>query len=163
MVYDAARGHFGQTFDQTNQFETLEEQPNTEAQRFYDLLNEYNQSLYIGHEIHFALSVFVRIMSIKCDWNVAHDAVDEFLKLMGETTPKEHNVPRNYYEARKLVSQLGLISKKIDCCINGCMLYYKDDIENSKCKFCRSPHYKPGRGNRKQVPMKRMHYLSLIP
>ena len=30
MVYDAARGYFGQTFDQTNQFETLE-QPNTDA------------------------------------------------------------------------------------------------------------------------------------
>ncbi|MED6166948.1 hypothetical protein PIB30_114412, partial [Stylosanthes scabra] len=36
-------------------------------------------------------------------------------------------IPKNYYEAKKLTSQLGLEAVKIDCCVNGYMLYYKED------------------------------------
>ncbi|CAK8565438.1 unnamed protein product [Lathyrus sativus] len=61
---------------------------------------------------------------------------------------------------------LGLKSQKIDCCVNGCMLYYKDTIADRECRFCHEPRYaprKPGMGNYNDVPVKRMHYLPITP
>jgi len=46
------------------------------------------------------------------------------------------------------------------------MLYYKDDSQLNECKFCGLPRYLPTKGHNKrykQVPIKRMLYLSIIP
>ncbi|WMV50469.1 hypothetical protein MTR67_043854 [Solanum verrucosum] len=71
-------------------------------------------------------------------------------------------IPDNFYKAKRLVSKLGLSSMRIHCCENGCMLYYKDDIDLESCKFCGKSHYKQT-PSRKKVPIKVMHYLPLIP
>lgn len=113
--------------------------------------------------MHSALSVAVRLMSVKSDWNLPHDAVDEILKLMSEITPSLHNIPTNYYEARKLVSKLGSVSQKIDYYVNGYMLYYKFDADATECKFCGTARCKTRRGIGKLVLVKRMNYLLIIP
>jgi len=50
-------------------------------------------------------------------------------------------LPKNYYDAKRLVSKLGLTARRIDCCIQGCMLFYdneygKNDGALIHCKFC---------------------------
>ncbi|KAL0281857.1 UNVERIFIED_CONTAM: hypothetical protein Sangu_2984900 [Sesamum angustifolium] len=45
-----------------------------------------------------------------------------------------------------LVKDLGLPIEKIDTCNNGCMLYWKDDVDLEYCKFCGDARYKPSRG-----------------
>ena len=65
-----------------------------------------------------------------------------------------------------MVAGLRMTSMKIDCCENGCMLYWKDDEHRRECKFCGIPRYKERRGQKKtykEVPQQRMHYLPLIP
>jgi len=55
---------------------------------------------------------------------------------------------------------------KIDSCQGGCMLYYKDDSELTKYKFCGLPRYMPGKGQNKRyekVSIKRIFYLTIIP
>ncbi|XP_073219440.1 uncharacterized protein [Cicer arietinum] len=45
---------------------------------------------------------------------------------------------------------LGLKFEKIDCCVKGCMLYYKDNSADIECRFCHEPRYvprKPGIGS----------------
>ncbi|KAL0406028.1 UNVERIFIED_CONTAM: hypothetical protein Slati_3916700 [Sesamum latifolium] len=45
--------------------------------------------------------------------------------------------------------------EKIDACKNGCMLYWKDDIDLEYCKFCGEARYKPTREynpNRTKTP-----------
>ncbi|KAL0445000.1 UNVERIFIED_CONTAM: hypothetical protein Slati_2222700 [Sesamum latifolium] len=39
----------------------------------------------------------------------------------------------------------GLPMEKIDACRNGCILYWKDDIDLDYCKFCGEARYKPTR------------------
>ena len=59
-----------------------------------------------------------------------------------------------------------LKEEKIDCCMKGCMLYYKDDIALTHWKFYEELSFKPKRkesGRYKDDLKKRMHYLSLIP
>jgi len=47
------------------------------------------------------------------------------------------------------------------------MLFYTDeDMQLKECKFCHKPRFQiqdVGRGKYKEVPIKRMHYLPLIP
>ena len=45
---------------------------------------------------------------------------------MRETLPPNNLVPEDYYKAKKIVSKLGLTTKKIDCCVNSCMLFYTE-------------------------------------
>ena len=64
-----------------------------------------------------------------------------------------------------LVSKHGLNETKINCCLKGCILYYKDTTL-THCKFCGEPRVKPKRGGSVayiDVPHKKMHYLPLIP
>ncbi|XP_068475068.1 uncharacterized protein [Phaseolus vulgaris] len=80
--------------------------------------------------------------------------------------PKDNCIPKNYYKAKKIVSNLGLKAQNIDCCEAGCMLYYKDDNLLIECKFCHLPRYFPPKGDKgryKQLPRKRMFYLPIIP
>ncbi|KAL0417046.1 UNVERIFIED_CONTAM: hypothetical protein Slati_3536500 [Sesamum latifolium] len=56
--------------------------------------------------------------------------------------------------------------EKIDACKNGCMLYWKDDIDLDYCKFCGEARYKPTREcnpNRKKTPYAVLRYLPITP
>ncbi|KAL0360852.1 UNVERIFIED_CONTAM: hypothetical protein Sradi_3769700 [Sesamum radiatum] len=67
---------------------------------------------------------------------------------------------------KKLIRDLGLPIEKIHACKNGCMLYWKDNIELEYCKFCGDPRYKPTRDRnpqRKKSPYDLLRYLPLIP
>ncbi|CAK8537618.1 unnamed protein product [Lathyrus sativus] len=48
--------------------------------------------------------------------------------MMLDATPTKDNLPTSYYDAKILVSKLGLEVRKIDCCINGCMLFYDNEF-----------------------------------
>ncbi|XP_072079067.1 uncharacterized protein [Arachis hypogaea] len=158
MVVDAAGPELMSQFE-----EHMEEPPNAEAKKFYDLLQSAQRPLFEGCMDHSELSMAVKMLSIKAKGNVSQQIFDDFVKAMKEVMPKDNLLVSSFYEAKKLVSKLGMESNKIDCCINGCMLYYKeDDIPRKECKFCHSPRYKIGKKG-KSVPLKRMHYLPLIP
>ncbi|KAL0367937.1 UNVERIFIED_CONTAM: hypothetical protein Scaly_1012600 [Sesamum calycinum] len=47
---------------------------------------------------------------------------------------------------KKLVKDLGLPIAKINACKNGCMLYWKDDVDLEHYIFCGDARYKPSRG-----------------
>ncbi|XP_038693762.1 uncharacterized protein LOC119991488 [Tripterygium wilfordii] len=160
MIFDAVGPDFTTEYEQN-----VEEAPNMDAQKFYDMLHACQKQLWPGSK-HSELSVAVRMLSIKSDYNMSQRCFDEVLQLMKETNPLDNCIPSNFYQAKKLVSKLGLISQKIDCCVNGCLLYFKDNINLRECKFCGSPRYKPSRSCKKKlkdVPFKRLHYLPLIP
>ncbi|KAL0295406.1 UNVERIFIED_CONTAM: hypothetical protein Sangu_2510700 [Sesamum angustifolium] len=59
--------------------------------------------------------------------------------------PCDHTLPRNYYSTKKFMKDLGLPMEKIDAYKNGCMLYWKDNIDLEYCKFCGEVRYKSTR------------------
>jgi hypothetical protein len=64
-----------------------------------------------------------------------------------------NDMPQNYYQAKQLVSKLGLGVKRIDCCVNGCMLFYSNEFGVSddnlvECKFCQEPRYRQTKNSR---------------
>ncbi|CAK8537482.1 unnamed protein product [Lathyrus sativus] len=151
--------------EQVNMEDNHEEPPNKEAQEFYDLLTFANQPLYEGAS-ESKLSVCVKLMACKTNWNVPQKCIDFFANMLLEVCPSKDSLPKKFYQVKKLVSMLGLKSQKIDYCVNGCMLYYKDTIADRECRFCHEPRYvprKPGMGNYNDVLVKRMHYLPITP
>jgi len=65
------------------------------------------------------------------------------LKNLFRSSTTHTSFPNNYYEAKRLVSKLVLESKKIDYCVNNCMLFYDNDSGQTnasllQCKFVRS-------------------------
>ncbi|KAK6803029.1 hypothetical protein RDI58_000813 [Solanum bulbocastanum] len=43
--------------------------------------------------------------------------------LKEELLPDGANLPNSYYEAKKIIKELGLSYDKIDACTNNCLLY----------------------------------------
>ena len=158
------------TYDEPGDFDG-EELPNEEAQRFYQLLNEMNTPLFEGSSDS-KLSMCVRLLAAKSNWNVSDQCLEHFAKMMLDSTATKDNLPTSYYDAKKWVSKLGLKVRKIDCCINGCMLFYDNEFGTQdgsleECKFCNSPRYqvrsRAVNSKQKRVAVKSMFYLPIIP
>lgn len=91
---------------------------------------------------------------------------------MLDATPTKENFPTSFYDVKRLVSKLILEVRKIDCCINGCMLFYDNGFSTNdgaleECKFCKSLRYKVRSKaincKKKRVAVKSMFYLLIIP
>ena len=121
----------------------LEESPHEFTQRFYNLLAKANEPVF--KEVKESkLLVCIRLLSFKSNWNILNQALDNIAKLILDLTPPNNSLHNNYYEVKRLVSKLGLESKKIDCCMNDCMLFCdndngKNDASLLRCKFYGNP------------------------
>ena len=85
---------------------------------------------------------------------------------MNEISLYLETISKDFYQAKRLFFKFGLHEVRIDYCFNGCMLYYKDDVALTYCKFYREPRFRPKRRGSvtyKDVSHKRIHYLPLIP
>ncbi|CAK8577710.1 unnamed protein product [Lathyrus sativus] len=114
----------------------------------------------------------VRLLATKSNWNVPDQCLEYFAKMMLDVTPTKGNLFTSYYDAKRLMSKLGLEVRKIDCCINRCMLFYENEFGINdevleECKFCKSPRYqvrsKAIDRKQKRVAVKSMFYLPIIP
>ena len=68
--------------------------------------------------------------------------MDLMVNPLDELVNPEFNIPKNFYQAKRLVSKLGLTYDRIHCCVNGCMLFYMNNSELENYKFCGHAHYK---------------------
>ena len=83
------------------------------------------------------------MLSNKSEVNRIQSSFDQWTLLMSEISPHLEFIPKDFYQAKMLVSKLGLNEVKIDYCLTGCMLYYKDDTALTHCKFCGELRFKP--------------------
>ncbi|XP_060168949.1 uncharacterized protein LOC132599690 [Lycium barbarum] len=140
-------------YNEGNNQQHVDQPPNEEAQRFYAQLESASRPFCEGMS-HSALSVAVRLLSIKSDANISIAGMNAMIELMKELNPNL-DIPDDYYKAKKLVSKLGLSSMKIDCCEKGCMLYYRDNADLENCKVCGISRFKQlASGNRVAVKKK---------
>nr|GMD78557.1 uncharacterized protein LOC109168299 [Ipomoea batatas] len=99
MVMDAAGPEFN--------VDEIEESPNPEAQKFYDMLKAADQELWPGSKKHSQLSVVARLMSLKSENHISEKCFNQFTELMKEVAPEDNLVPENFYETKKLLRGMG--------------------------------------------------------
>ena len=107
----------------------MQEQPNVEAQWFYDMLVASQSPLWDRCVNHSKLLASMRLLNIKITCNVLEQCYNAFVQLMKKALPKDNQVSNDFYRTKKIMKKLGLGYRKIDYCLNGCMLYYKNDEE----------------------------------
>nr|GMD61463.1 uncharacterized protein LOC109179592 [Ipomoea batatas] len=75
----------------------IEESPNPEAQKFYDMLKAADQELWPGSKNHSQLSLVARLMSLKSENHISEKCFNQFTELMKEVIPEGNLVPENFY------------------------------------------------------------------
>ncbi|XP_026384558.1 uncharacterized protein LOC113280117 [Papaver somniferum] len=151
-----------------------EDAPKDEASNFYQVLEDAKVPLYPGCEKYSRLSFTIHLLHIKCQGGLSIKWFNVLLNLLIKAFP-DAKLPRNFYEARKTISNLGHRYTKIDACPNDCMLYWKDDADRNDCRVCGVSRWKTvssntnnGSENRrtpkgKKIPEKKLRYFNLKP
>lgn len=143
-------------------------EPTPEAANFFNLLKEADMDIYPGCTRMKKLDFLVHAFKIKCLYKVSDVALTEFLLLFKSILPKGETLPKSFYLARKLISDLGLNYEKIDACPNDCMIYWKDRASFLFCPDCGESRYKNNKspnsnGKECKVPQKVLRYFPLAP
>ncbi|XP_020426545.1 uncharacterized protein LOC109950821 [Prunus persica] len=132
--------------------------PNGDAHKFYKLLEEAEQLLYVGCESYFNLSFVVNLMHIKGIGTMSNKAFGMLLTLLKNAFPFSDKLPTTTNGAKKIISDLGLHYDKIDACNNDCIIYYKEHANRTQCPTCKLLRWKrQGKGSKKKgkrVPWK---------
>ncbi|XP_073219614.1 uncharacterized protein [Cicer arietinum] len=143
---------------------------NEEAHRFYGLLTETNKSLF-ERSLNSKFSMCIRLLGLKFEFHVLDLTLDLMTKMMLDATHIRDGLPQSYYDAKWLVSKLGLGVKMIDFYVKGCMLYYDNefginDTNLVECMFFQQPRYRQRNNSRvrrgKYIPRKAMFYLPIV-
>ncbi|KAK2638769.1 hypothetical protein Ddye_026564 [Dipteronia dyeriana] len=75
-------------------------------------------------------------MHIKCINGWSDKSCGMLLKFLKDVFPICEKLPTSYYDAKKVVKDLGLHYEKIDVCENNCVIYYKELADAYECPTC---------------------------
>ena len=111
MMHEMVSNAFGpfvyDTSNRINDTINVDEPPNLEFQRFYDMLMAANQPIYEGCS-ESTLSLSVKLLAARSNWKVPQKCVDYFAQMLIDVAPSKELVPKNCYQATKLASKLGM-------------------------------------------------------
>ena len=88
--------------------------------------------------LHFVLQLL--ILKAKFCWS--DNSFNDLLILLGQLLPKPNFVPKNTYQAKKLINPLKMRVQRIHACPNHCILYRGDYAALTKCPNCEASRYK---------------------
>jgi len=147
MVMDAMRMNQGKV----SQCPIVEEEPNADAARFFDLLKDSDEPLWDGCTNHSKLSAVAQVFTIKSDHRLSEAGYDKIIEWARSILPDWNRLKENLYAAKSMMKPLGLGYQKIDMCHNLCMLYYLENAEMTECMTCGHSRYKPRTGRGKTL------------
>ncbi|XP_077232589.1 uncharacterized protein LOC143869927 [Tasmannia lanceolata] len=117
------------------------------AHSFYNLLRDAEQELYPGCKMFTKLSFIVELFHIKCLCGWTNKSFNMLLELLKRAFPEGVLLPKNMYETKKIIRELGLHYDMIDACPNDCMLYWRETTNLSSCSKCGTSRWKTTENN----------------
>jgi hypothetical protein len=69
------------------------------------------------------LQAMIRLMVFKSKYSFLNKCYNDIMKLIIDLIPAEHNMPKDLYQSKKIVSDLGMNYEKIDACEKNYMLF----------------------------------------
>jgi len=147
-----------------SEFPNVEEEPNADAARFFDLLKDSDEPLWDGCTNHSKLSVVAQVFTIKSDHGLSEADYDKIIEWARSILPEGNRLKENFYAAKSMIKPLGLGYQKIDMFPNFYMLYYLENTALTECITCGHSHYKPRTGRGKTlVAYKKLRYFPITP
>ncbi|KAL0427261.1 UNVERIFIED_CONTAM: hypothetical protein Slati_2900900 [Sesamum latifolium] len=98
------------------------------ADRFHDIVHVAEQPLW-NNCTQSQLGAVAESVDTKADGYISQRIYDRISQWADHISPRDHTLPLDYYNTKKLIKNLGLPMEKIDACRNSCMLYWNDDID----------------------------------
>jgi hypothetical protein len=84
----------------------------------------------------------VRLCSIKCMGSWSNASFSMLLEFINELIHPDASSPKDTYEAKKYLRDLGLEYEKISSCRNNCMMFWRENEKLDKCTFCNELRWK---------------------
>ncbi|KAF7133467.1 hypothetical protein RHSIM_Rhsim09G0074400 [Rhododendron simsii] len=139
--------------------------PEREVDKFERSLRDAKCELYPGCENYSKLSFLLKMLHLKTTHNSSNKLFNGNLKLFKDALPNGETLPKSYYEAKKLMRELGLGYISIHACPNNCVLFWKENKDLQQCPNpdCGASRWKHAPSKRKKIPQKVLRYLPLKP
>ncbi|KAL5579308.1 hypothetical protein UlMin_011750 [Ulmus minor] len=131
------------------------------SEQYDDLFAALRSELYPGVSSFSSLNFLVKLMHLKVLNKWTNKSFDELLKL---AFPKIDLV-ESHYEAKRLMTKMGLGYSSIHVCKNDCALFWKENSLKDICHVCSESRWKLQSGKRsgKNVPHKVLCYFPVGP
>jgi hypothetical protein len=104
MVMDVMRMNQGNV----SQYPIIEEEPNVDAARFFDLLKDSDEPLWDGCTNHNKLSAVAQVFTIKSDHGLSEAGYDKIIEWARSILLKGNRLKENLYAAKSMMKPLGL-------------------------------------------------------
>jgi hypothetical protein len=114
------------------QGEVAENPPIVEVEAFFKLLKASEEPLHEHTEVTL-LAFITRLMVIKSKYFFSNKCYNDLVKLISDILLKPHNMPKDIYQSKKMMSAPGLKYEKIDVCPDNYMLFWKEHANEKKC------------------------------
>jgi len=99
MVMDSMRMNQGNV----SQFPIVEEEPNADAARFFDLLKDSDEPLWDGCTNHSKLSAVAQVFTIKSDHGLSEVGYDKIIAWMRSILPEGNMLKENFYATKSMM------------------------------------------------------------
>jgi hypothetical protein len=73
------------------------------------------------------------LMRMKSKYNFMNQCYNDIVKLIIDIILAKHNMSKDLYQSKKIVTGLGMNYEKIDVCERNCMLFWKEHKEDTEC------------------------------
>ena len=129
-----------------------------------DLFTTLRSELYTVMSSFSSLNFLVKLMHLKVLNKCTNKSFDELLKLLKLAFLKMDLID-SCYEAKKLMTKIGLGYKSIHMCKNDCALLWNEKSSKETCPVCSESRWKLQSGKRsgKKVPYKVLRYFPVGP
>jgi hypothetical protein len=92
------------------------------VQNFYRLLTAVDEKVHDGTDVT-VLQAVTRLMVMKSKYIISNQCYHDIVKLIIDLIPTKHNIPKDLYQSKKIMSGLGMNYEKIDVWEKNCMLF----------------------------------------
>ncbi|XP_057248995.1 uncharacterized protein LOC130590530 [Beta vulgaris subsp. vulgaris] len=126
---------------------------------FETLLSDSERPLYNGCTKYTRLSSVLKLYNLKVGGGWSDASFTLLLEAVKDMLPEDNVLPGCTYEAKKILSTMGLRYEKIHACPNDCILYRNEYESLDDCPVCNTSRYKKKVG----IPAKVLWYFPIIP
>jgi len=111
MVMDAMRMNEGNV----SECPIIEEEPNTDAVRFFDLLKDSDEPLWDGCTNYNKLSAVAQVFTIKSDHGLSDAGYDKIIEWTRSILLEGNRLKENFYAVKSMMKPLSLGYQKLTC------------------------------------------------
>ena len=114
-----------------------------EARKYNSLFDDARQSLYPSCPREFTkLSSTVELYSLKAQNGWSDNSFNDLLQLVKKFLLVGNTLPKSTYQAKKMITSLGMTYESIHACPNDCILYWKKYKDRQNYPFCHTSSWR---------------------